>query len=150
MREVCLNRPPPLPLELTKLTPLPPLLWASAHREGEYEQPRGSKQGLRVPSYCRSWKTGLPANTSLLSSAGNNENWGTWFVLVCWKQVPSRWQRCQTSCDIGQQWQVWKALDVRFQLLAHLGYPSELLFIFLRERDKKTRIKHRLINSAVS
>lgn len=87
---------------------------------------------------------------SLLTSAGNNENWGTGFVLVCWKQVPSRWQRCQTSCDIGQQWQVWKALDVGFQLLAHLGYPSKLLFIFLRERDKRTQIKHRLINSAVS
>lgn len=87
---------------------------------------------------------------NLLTSAGNNENWGTRFGLVCWKQVPSRWQRCQTSCDTGQQWQVWKALDVRFQLLAHLGYPSKLLFIFLRERDNRTKIKHRLINCAVS
>lgn len=128
-----------------------PSVWASVHRECEHEQPRGSKQGLQVPSYGRSWKTGFQANTSLLTFAGNNGNWGTSFVLVCWKQVTSRWQRCQTSCDIGQQWQIWKALDVGLQLLADLGHPSKLLFIFLRKRrEKRPKIKNKLIYSAFS
>lgn len=128
-----------------------PSVWASVHRECEHEQPRGSKQGLQVPSYGRSWKTGFQANTSLLTFAGNNGNWGTSFVLVCWKQVTSRWQRCQTSCDIGQQWQIWKALDVGLQFLADLGHPSKLLFIFLRKRrEKRPKIKNKLIYSAFS
>lgn len=84
MKKVCLYGLSPLPSELTKLTLYPPLSVSQCtQREREHEQPRGSKQGLQVPSYGRSWKTGFQANTSLLTFAGNNGNWGTSFVLVC-------------------------------------------------------------------
>lgn len=152
MRKVCLYGLSPLPLELTKTRSS-----SSPQREPMYTERGWAWAAKRLKAGSASsfllliledWISSQ--HQSLLTSAGNNGNWGTPFVLVCWKQVTSRRQRCQTSCDIGQQWQIWKALDVGFQLLADLGYPSKLLFIFLRERDKRTKIKHRLTNSAFS
>ena len=55
-------------------------------------------------------------------------------ALVSGKQVTSRGQGGQAPCDVGQQQEVWQALNVGLEFLADLGYPSKLLFIFLRRQ----------------
>lgn len=67
--------------------------------------------------------------------------WGMTPVLVSRKQVTSRGQGGQASCDVGQQWEVWQALNMGLQFLADLGYPSKLLFIFLRRQREDNAVK---------
>ena len=67
--------------------------------------------------------------------------WGTTPALVSRKQVTSRGQGGQAPCDIGQQGEVWQALNVGLQFLANLGYPSELLFIFLKKQREDNAVK---------
>ena len=83
----------------------------------------GQNQGL--PGYFQPWH----ALFFLLVQMGI---WGMTPALVSWKQVTGRGQGGQAPCDVGQQREVWQALNVGLEFLADLGYPSKLLFIFLR------------------
>lgn len=65
--------------------------------------------------------------------------WGTTPALVSRKQITSRGQRGQAPGDIGQQGEVWQALNVGLQFLADLGYPSELLFVFHEDGSQVVR-----------
>lgn len=67
--------------------------------------------------------------------------WGTTPALVSRKQITSRRQRGQAPGDIGQQGEVWQALNVGLQFLADLGYPSELLFVFLRKQREDNAVR---------
>lgn len=98
----------------------------------------GQNQGPQVISTMVISNHDLPSLFFLLVEMGI---WGTTPVLVSWKQVTSRGQGGQASCDVGQQREVWQALNMGLQFLADLGYPSELLFIFLRRQREDNVVK---------
>lgn len=66
--------------------------------------------------------------------------WGMAPALVSRKEVTSRGQRGQSPCDVGQQREVWQTLNMGLQFLADLGYPSKLLFIFLRKQREDNAV----------
>lgn len=61
-------------------------------------------------------------------------------ALVSRKEVTSRGQGGQAPCDVGQQGEVWQTLNMGLQFLADLGYPSKLLFIFLRKQREDNAV----------